>query len=99
MAAPVLSQSAENIPGFPKNVRALSAISDTVDNALWNSRFYSNMIWTATAGNIALVLEDNSTLVVPAPIAGRWHKMPPFKRIKSTDTYANPVILIGRAFR
>ena len=99
MTAPVLSQSAENIPGFPKDVRALSALSDTVDNSLWNGKFYSNMLWSGASGNIALVLEDNNVLVVPAVIAGRWHKMPPFKRIKLTATYDGAVILIGRAFR
>lgn len=62
-------------------------LSDTVnDNG--NKNYYFNRLWVGTAGNVVLVLEDDNTLLLHSVIAGRWHIMPPFKRVNGTSTTA-----------
>lgn len=98
MAAPDLIETPEAISGFPRQARGLAGLSNTVNNALFGKKM-SNMIWLGTSGNVSLQLENDTELVVPAPITGRWHAMPPFKRVNETNTHSTIVALIGMAFK
>jgi hypothetical protein len=95
---PSIPETAEAISGFPKTVRSLSGISDTTNNAIIGNK-YANMIWIGTAGNVSLCLEDGNSVVFPALIAGRWHRMPPFKRVNLTGSAVGLVAILGVAHK
>ena len=80
---------------MPQVVRAHGEISEAVAAGLSDSvndngrkNYFFNRLWVGTAGNVVIVLEDDTTLTLHSVIAGRWHIMPPFKRVNGTNTTA-----------
>lgn len=99
---PIINQTPERVDQFPQDVMAVSGIADGGSNAMFGggARRFANMLWTGTAGNIAILLDDGKSVITfPAVAAGQWHRMPPFRNIQLTGTYASPVIIVGAAFK
>ena len=86
------------VSGTPKEIIDAKACvpHDTTLNALFGNKL-SNRIWVHTTGQVTLVKQDGSTVLFGGLIAGRWHDMPPFKRVNDTDTDAI-TITVGTTF-
>ena len=80
------------VEGYPEDMKSHTA-SDTGSAALFGAGKGANLLWVGGTGNVVVVKMDDNTVTLNGVIAGRWHKMPPFKRINSTSTTATGLVV------
>ncbi len=83
---------------FPQAVKPIAStdVSAYVDGTVGNCERggkCAQFLWVNAAGTVTLVFEGQTTGVAfPAVIAGKWHKMPPFKHISAMTTTASCIL-------
>lgn len=82
---------------FPEDAKAISA-ADTGSVAQFGPGHLANMLWVGGSGDVVLVKGNDETVTMKGVTFGKWHKMPPFKRVNSTDTSATDLVA-GITFR
>lgn len=80
--------------GFFPSFRWVSVTpSDTVNFLQPSGKNCADAIYVGAAGNVVLVLEDGSTLTIPAPAGGYiWNNR--VKRINATSTTASQIFAL-----
>lgn len=58
----------------------------------------ANAIYLGTAGDVTFVKDDDTTVQLPAMLAGMWHSVMPFKRVNSTGTTPSAIV-VGITFQ
>lgn len=84
---------------FPRDAKPVTLSNDTAlknaenGNALQFGPVLPTMIWVGTAGNVTIILDGGTSLLLKSMTAGGWHGVPPFKNVQLTGTAAADVVV------